>query len=106
MYTKCIQRGAQDILVLVESCGLEALLHSRAHGKRNYVPAAVRRVRVEAFVKDKDQNAILLEPRIVEQRPDIVLEPCIRRCQFLGIGAAGGRRGAVMRVVVLVGHHK
>ena len=68
--------------------------------------AAVRCVRVEAFVKDKDQDAILLEGGIIEQRRDVVLEPRIGRCKLDCIGATGGRRGAVMRVVVLVGHHK
>src|SRR6478672_12710287 len=68
------------------------------------MPAAMCGVGVETFVKDKDQNAILLESGIVEQRPDVVFEPCIRGGQLYVIGAAGGRRGAVMRVVVLVWH--
>src|SRR5580765_8925905 len=92
--------------MLIERCGLEALLHSGTDSKRNYMSAAVRGVRVEAFVKDKDQDAILLESGIVEQRSDIVLEPCICGGQLYVIGATSGRRGAVMRVVVLVGHHK
>src|SRR5579864_4292315 len=104
MHAQRIKRGAQHILVLVESYGLEALLHSGPHGKSNHVSAAVRRVRAEAFVKNQDQNAILLEPGSIEQRRDIVLEPRVRGGQLYVIGAAGGRRGTIMRVVVLVGH--
>ena len=104
MHTQSIERGAQHVLVLVERGGLKTFPHSGPHSKRDYMPAAVSGVCIEAFVKDQDQDAILLEPGIVEQRTNIVLEPCVRRCEFDRVGATRRRCGAVMRVVVLVGH--
>ena len=106
MYAKGIERGAQHVLVLIKRRGLESLSDSRADSKRDYMPAAVSGIRVETFVKDQDQDAILLESGIVEQGPDIILEPCVRGGQLYGIGAAGGRSGTVMRVVILVRHHE
>ena len=76
---KRIKRSAQHILVLVESGGLEALPDSRPHCKRSYMPAAMRCVGVEAFIKNNNQNAILLEPRIIEQWRNIIFEPCVGR---------------------------
>ena len=106
MHTQRIERCAQHILVLIERRGLEAFLYSGTDSQRHHMPAPVRGIRVEAFIKNQDQDAIPLERGIVEQRTDIVFEPCVGGCELYVIGAAGGRRGAVMRVVILVWHYK
>ena len=77
MHTQRIERCAQHILVLIERCGFEAFLHSGTDSKRHYMPAAVRGIGVETFIENNNQDAILLESGIIEQRADIVLEPCI-----------------------------
>src|SRR5207302_7837879 len=97
-----MSRSTQHILMLIERGGIEAFLYSRTHGKRHYMPPAVRGIGVEPFIENDNQDAILLESGIGEQRADIVLEPCIRRGQLYRVRTAGGCSGAVMRVVVLI----
>ena len=106
MYTQGIERSAQDILMLIERGGLETFPDPWTYGQRNYMPATVRGVRVEAFIKDKNQDAILLECGTIEQRANIVLEPGIRRGKLYRIGASSRRRGAVMSVMIQVGGFK
>src|ERR1051326_4219709 len=106
VYTQRVQRGAQHILVLVKRGGLEALLHSRSHGECDHMSAAVGCVCAEAFIKNQDQDAILLEFGIIEQWGNIVFEPCVRRGELDCVGATSRRRRAVMSVMIQVGDNK
>src|SRR6185312_9170528 len=66
VYAQGVERRAQHILVLVKSCGLEAFTDSGTRRQRDYVSSAVRRVGVEAFIENNNQDAILLEFGTIE----------------------------------------
>ena len=93
MHTQRIERGAQHILVLVERSGFEAFLYSGANSKRDHMTAAVCGIGVEAFVKDKDQDAILLNPGLLNNGAILFLSHASAVASFTSlvqpVGAVG-----------------
>src|SRR5438270_10179068 len=58
-----VQRGAQNVLVVVKRRGFKSLLHFWPDHERRHVSAAVRGVRGKTFIEDDDQDSVLLKRR-------------------------------------------
>src|SRR5512142_3240899 len=67
--------------------------------------AAVRAVGGSRFVKNDNQQAVLLKHRAGEQRAQVVLQPVVGGGELQAIGAVGGAVGTIVGVVLGVGHN-
>lgn len=91
-YAEAFDHEAEDALMLVECDGFVRAFGKRADDDSGYVAATGSEVEVVGFVKDDNEQAVVLKLRAVNQRVDVGLEPDI-----------GGAERAVVRVIAKIG---
>jgi len=95
---------AQQALMLVEIRGAIPLLYVRADQRDGHLAAAVRTIALISLVPPDDEQAVFLELRAVQQRRDLVLQELVRGPKDVVVGAIGAAVGAIVRVMLQVGH--